>query len=171
VVLLLIVQVSYNPTHSFTHSLTDPLTHSRMYSLGGKHYGILIPHHNGNYFFGKVVRVDLKLMENTTYCKYHYRYEYYDTDSSSIKSTGVSKSQACIFVLDLASVNENARGFRKGFVGKIPHSYSHSLTHSPILTRSFTHSLVLQVTHMATFLLVNLPLRFGWIWKISNYQQ
>ncbi len=134
-----------------------------MYSLGGKHYGILIPHHNGEYFFGKVVRVDLQLMENTTYCKNHYRYEYYDKASSSIKSTGVSKSEACIFVLDLASVNENARGFRKGFAGKIPHSYS--------LTHLLTHSLVLQVTHTATFLLVSLPLRFGWIWKISNYQQ
>ena len=40
-----------------------------------RQYGILVPHHNGKAFFGKVVRIDLKAMDNTSTCMQSYRME------------------------------------------------------------------------------------------------
>ena len=70
----------------------------------------MVPHHNGDKFLGKVVRVNLRLMENATYCALMYRQEYYNEMTQSIQSTGWA--DACVFVLDSASVNPAARGFR-----------------------------------------------------------
>ena len=43
----------------------------------GMQYGILVPHHNGLKSSGKVVRIDLKGMDNAN-CSDNYRMESYD---------------------------------------------------------------------------------------------
>ena len=43
----------------------------------GMQYGILVPHHNGIKSSGKVVRIDLKGMDNAN-CSDNYRMESYD---------------------------------------------------------------------------------------------
>jgi len=112
----------------------------------GKHYGVLIPYHNGNNFIGKVVRIDLKNMDGNRLnqpdndftaalaaCKGSYRREYYDppfpkTAAEMISNLKVyppnapSAATACITILDLSTYNTNARGFIRGFQ-KYPYLY------------------------------------------------
>lgn len=88
----------------------------------GRHYGILVPYHNGREFHGRVVRVDLQQLRrgddggNVTACSLSWRYEYY-TPSGQLVTLGEPENEACVTVLDLASKHPNARGFRKGFAG------------------------------------------------------
>ena len=111
----------------------------------GKHYGVLIPWHNGKDWHGKVVRINLKTMDGNrvgppydftaalTACKASYRREYYDppypkTAADLINNLKVyppnapSASSACITILDLATYRKNARGFIRGFA-KYPYIY------------------------------------------------
>lgn len=87
-----------------------------------QHYGILVPFHNGMHFSGKVVRVDLQKMSNISYCKSHYRTEALDANGNLVATGPKRGDDPCVFVLDLASLHPNARGFRRGFVG-YPYAY------------------------------------------------
>eukprot|EP01038_Epipyxis_sp_PR26KG_P007496 gene7496-10213_t len=89
----------------------------------GKHYGILIPYHNGERFFGKLVRVNLKDMGNITYCLGRYAMESYNSSGHLIKTGGnYSATDACVYVLDLETISPRASGFRKGFF-EYPYGY------------------------------------------------
>lgn len=81
-------------------------------------FGVLVPYHNGKDFFGKVIRIDLfKMGANSASCMLSYSFESIDAYGNLLK-TGTSETKdACITVLDLTSINPNARGFRRGFVG------------------------------------------------------
>jgi len=94
----------------------------------GNHYGILVPFHNGKKFVGKVVRVNLLNMgnhnSNISHCMNSYRLESYGKNHNAYangsswdgrKHPAASAKTACIFVIDLATINQNARGFRRGF--------------------------------------------------------
>jgi len=87
-----------------------------------RHYGVIVPFHNGARFVGKVVRVDMWNMDNATACMLSVRREWVDSASGAIRSSGPSSSTACITILDLQSMNPNARGFRRGFT-QLPYSY------------------------------------------------
>lgn len=88
-------------------------------NTNGRYYGYLVPHHNGQKFFGKVVRVDLQGMENVTNCELYIHSEYFDEASGHVVSSGVSADEACVTVLDLESLHPRAVGFMKGFSGVI----------------------------------------------------
>mmetsp|Transcript_7863 Transcript_7863/g.11718 ORF Transcript_7863/g.11718 Transcript_7863/m.11718 type:complete len:668 (+) Transcript_7863:194-2197(+) len=79
-------------------------------------FGYLVPYHNGNRFFGKLVRVNLFGMENETNCMLNVRFEWLDSTGTP-QTSGVALEEACIVVLNLESIHEDARGFRKGFIG------------------------------------------------------
>lgn len=88
----------------------------------GRFFGLLVPHHNGQKFSGKVVRIDLKAMGNVSECSAKYRMESFDS-KGNLNVTGKSdSSDACIFVIDLTTIHPNAKGFRKGFMG-YPYAY------------------------------------------------
>lgn len=82
-----------------------------------KHYGILVPYHNGEKFFGKVVRVNLRnFTDNSTFLS-SWRKETLNTDGT-VSVTGVDyHSDPLVTILDLSSIHAYARGFRRGFVG------------------------------------------------------
>ena len=84
----------------------------------GQNFGILIPHHNGNSFFGKVVRIDLDQMRsNVSLCSQSFLYYTFNTTTQLLEVGGSgSPTTACVTILDLGSVQSNAVGFRKGFV-------------------------------------------------------
>jgi hypothetical protein len=88
----------------------------------GNQYGILVPNHNGIKFTGKVVRVNLKTMDNITQCMMNYRMESMSSDETVVVTGTSNAKDACIFVLDLTSLHPDARGFRKGFMG-YPYAY------------------------------------------------
>ena len=104
----------------------------------GGYYGILIPYYNGRVrsllsrfliplclnslfskeFYGKVVKVDLYQMRNTSHCRESYVIE--TMVNGEIVRTGSKwndTANACVHVIDLMSVNPLARGFRRGFLG------------------------------------------------------
>jgi len=113
----------------------------------GSHYGILVPYHNGEEFFGKVVRVDLQAMSNITKCLSEYYMESLDSDGNLlIVSTVATRKAACIHVLDLGSVSDSARGFRKGFAG-YPYGYL-SAGHFSTLVRLNLEDLSLDSSRM-----------------------
>mmetsp|Transcript_7911 Transcript_7911/g.13110 ORF Transcript_7911/g.13110 Transcript_7911/m.13110 type:complete len:630 (+) Transcript_7911:171-2060(+) len=87
-----------------------------------RHYGILIPFHNGEDFFGKVVRVDLQAMANASICAKSYYMERLDADGNLEINSTANASSACIHVMDLASKFPEAVGFRRGFMG-YPYGY------------------------------------------------
>lgn len=62
-----------------------------------------------------MVRINLKDMDNVTYCQNHYRMESLDSDGNIIVTGSASRSTACIFVLDLSTLHSLARGFRRLF--------------------------------------------------------
>jgi len=83
-----------------------------------KFYGVLIPFHNGRYFHGKVVIVNLVDMEDKETCLTKMRFERWNRDSQSVElydGQDTPLSDACIVVLDLASLHPRAIGFRRGF--------------------------------------------------------
>lgn len=82
-----------------------------------KHYGFLIPYHNGEDFFGKVVRINLREMVNASRCALSYYLERYDEERVLRVNSTSSREDACVTVIDLASAHPFARGFRRGFVG------------------------------------------------------
>jgi hypothetical protein len=98
-----------------------------------RHYGILVPYHNGKRFFGKVVRVDLKGIEDVEQCGIDYRMESL-LPNGTMKVTGrynstgdyyypiPDRDNACVFVIDLTTMHPNARGFMRGFAG-YPYAY------------------------------------------------
>ena len=83
----------------------------------GKFYGVLVPHHNGIDFFGKVVRVDLmKMVENSTACLNDWRHEYLDSNMRPhFHGSNATEAIPCVHVLDVQTIHPNARGFRRGF--------------------------------------------------------
>jgi hypothetical protein len=102
---------------------------------GDRHYGILVPFHNGIKFHGKVVRIDLQLMAAATMtdCLSKVRSERWDSETGTVIATGqqlvngsfnpaAPPDVACITILDLTTLHPNARGFRRGFVG-YPYAY------------------------------------------------
>lgn len=64
------------------------------------------------------MRVDLRMMENTTLCMSKYRHEWLD-EQRKPHAQGVSSDAACVTVLDLKTVHPRAAGFRKGFSGVV----------------------------------------------------
>lgn len=68
-------------------------------------------------FFGKVVRIDLRRMENVTNCSLSIRNEKRDKETGEIVATGESERSACVTVLDLESLHARAVGYIKGFAG------------------------------------------------------
>lgn len=91
-----------------------------------KHYGLLIPYHNTKYYFGKVVIIDLiTLRDSNTTCQGDYRIENYDQSTDSIVFSGTNtdlSTTPCVHVINLASKFNQARGFRRGFLG-YPYGY------------------------------------------------
>ena len=107
----------------------------------GKHYGVLVPWHNGKDFHGKVVRINLRTMDSDRTnlvpssndfsaaladCKNSFRLEYFDppypqspaqmiANLKVFPANAPSVSTACITVLDLATYSKRARGFIRGF--------------------------------------------------------
>ena len=90
----------------------------------GKHYGILVPNHNGSMFTGVVARVDLQAMDAELTCQDNWRHEASDGAGGVIVSGNASSTadNACVHTLDLTSLHPNARGFRRGFVN-MPYVY------------------------------------------------
>lgn len=81
-------------------------------------YAVLVPHHNGRNFSGKVVLIDLNVMlDNSTLCAEQVHREYFNLSTGKIIYSGPNVSTACITVLDLSALHPNATGFRRGFVG------------------------------------------------------
>ena len=72
-------------------------------------------------FFGKVVKINLQSMVNATKCQQSYMLEYMDS-TGRIHKHGTDLVHPCVHILDLASMNPRARGFRRGFVG-YPYGY------------------------------------------------
>ena len=87
-------------------------------NTNGKNYGYIVPHHNGKKFFGKVVRIDLRRMENTTECSISVRSESRNMNTGTIEIVGDTEDP-CVTILDLESLHERAVGFLKGFKGVI----------------------------------------------------
>ena len=84
----------------------------------GKHYGILVPNHNGSLFTGVVARVDLQAMDAELTCQGNWRHEASDGAGGVIVSGNASSTaeNACVHTLDLTTLHPNARGFRRGVV-------------------------------------------------------
>ena len=74
-------------------------------------------------------------VENVTKCMDNVRQERLDSNGQPVV-TGVALEDACIVVLDLESIHEDARGFRRGFLGTLGHL---------LLEIIFLYSLVLLV--------------------------
>eukprot|EP00605_Chrysophyceae_sp_TOSAG23-4_P002863 GSChrysophyteH1.ASY1.ANO1.3153.1 assembled CDS len=87
-----------------------------------KHYGILVPFHNGHKFVGQVVRVDLKNFTHGPTCMSWYRREYLDGDGNIVVEGPADQDNACVHILDLTTLHPNARGFRRGF-HQFPYAY------------------------------------------------
>lgn len=85
-------------------------------NVSGGQFGFLVPYHNNKRFFGKVVRINLLDMENTTICISNVRSEKLEADGT-VTVTGVALQDACVAILDLESIHVDARGFRRGFAG------------------------------------------------------
>lgn len=97
-----------------------------MNTTDGRHFGILVPYHNGQVFHGRVVRVDLLQLRriedggSIANCSESVRYEYYN--GTNLVTSGPPTDEACVVILDLGSKHPRARGFRKGFPGN-PYAY------------------------------------------------
>lgn len=89
---------------------------------GNRHYGILIPYHNGVQYFGKVVKINLREMSNASVCEKSYVLERMGPNGKSIFTGTAQPSTACVHVIDLTTLNPKARGFRRGFLG-FPYGY------------------------------------------------
>eukprot|EP00604_Paraphysomonas_vestita_P001611 CAMPEP_0174822304 /NCGR_PEP_ID=MMETSP1107-20130205/14895_1 /TAXON_ID=36770 /ORGANISM="Paraphysomonas vestita, Strain GFlagA" /LENGTH=466 /DNA_ID=CAMNT_0016040871 /DNA_START=484 /DNA_END=1884 /DNA_ORIENTATION=- len=85
------------------------------------YYGFLVPYHNGKSFFGKLVRIDLKQMSDADDCSRRVRWEWYNNTLGTLERQG-EMSSPCIIILDLSTIHQRARGFRKGFAG-YPYGY------------------------------------------------
>jgi hypothetical protein len=88
----------------------------------GRHFGVIIPYHNGRKFFGKVVKIDLfAMIENVTLCNEMYVIE--TMINGTVNTTGTANiSSACVHVIDVSSLHERAVGFMKGF-SQLPFGY------------------------------------------------
>ena len=86
-----------------------------------RHFGILVPYHNGHKFVGKVVKVDLKAMDDVNACMANYRLETMVNGKIVITGPG-TRENACVHILDLVSLHPDARGFRRGFQ-EYPYAY------------------------------------------------
>lgn len=97
-------------------------------------YGFLVPNYNGQKYFGKVVRIDLHFMGlNHSQCMASNRTEIYNPATKSVQIIGSTSTSACVVILDLASMNRKAVGFRKGFTGKFPDAYLVPGTHDVVV--------------------------------------
>jgi hypothetical protein len=77
------------------------------------------PHQPLQDFFGKLVRVDLKQMEDPEDCMRRVRYEYYNNTLGPFHLERKGEmSSPCIIILDLTTLHPRARGFRRGFAGE-----------------------------------------------------
>jgi hypothetical protein len=112
------------------------------YNVSGKHYGLLIPFHNGKKFFGKVVRIDLKDgMQNVTKCAENFVIERYDAITGKIVYSGPGNphsNSTCVHVLDLQSMYPQAVGFRRGFLS-YPFGYLSPGQYSTAVRIDLTH--------------------------------
>mmetsp|Transcript_8789 Transcript_8789/g.14972 ORF Transcript_8789/g.14972 Transcript_8789/m.14972 type:complete len:537 (-) Transcript_8789:143-1753(-) len=86
------------------------------------HYGFVVPYHNRVRFFGKLVRVDLFGMENITDCMLRVRFEKLDANGDPEIIGWPDINTACVTVLILETIHEDARGFKRGFMG-YPYGY------------------------------------------------
>ena len=87
-----------------------------------RHFGILIPFHNGAKFVGKVVKIDIsEKMDDVAACMANYRMETMVSGSVVVTGPGTA-ADACVHILDLPSLHPNARGFRRGF-HQFPYAY------------------------------------------------
>jgi hypothetical protein len=85
------------------------------------------------------VKINLKKMSEPT-CAQSYVIESYDT-SGRIKYTGTAASNplnACVHVLDLATLHPRARGFRRGFLG-YPYGYLSAGTYDVLVRMDLTN--------------------------------
>lgn len=98
------------------------------YNSSGNYYGVLIPYHTGTKFFGKVVRINLKKMANATQCGESYVTEYMDASGNVMYNGTSTVDAACVHIMDLSSVDPQAVGLRRGFVG-YPYGYLSSATY------------------------------------------
>jgi hypothetical protein len=82
-----------------------------------RNFGVLIPHHNGRSFFGKVVIIDMDAFQsNATLCSQYVRMEMSNGTTGQYNISGPTIQDACIIVLDLSSLDAFAVGYRRGFV-------------------------------------------------------
>lgn len=123
-----------------------------------KYYGILIPFHNGNEFFGKVVRVDLQAMGNISACSESYMFESLMPNGTvNITGTVTNRDEACVFVMDLKTLHPEAVGFRRGFYNW-PYMYL-SAGHYSTVVRMDVENLSLNTTRYIN--LYNLDRTYG----------
>ena len=73
---------------------------------GNRHYGILIPYHNGVEFFGKVVKINLREMSNASICEKSYVLERMGPNGKSIFTGTAQPKDACVHVIDLTTLNK-----------------------------------------------------------------
>jgi hypothetical protein len=79
-------------------------------------------------FFGKLVRIDLKQMEDPTDCMRRVRYEYYNNTLGPFHLERKGEmSSPCVIILDLTTLHPRAKGFRRGFAGESIASFYLSL--------------------------------------------
>jgi hypothetical protein len=75
-----------------------------MLKATGRYWGVLVPYHNGNMFFGKVVIMDLyKVAKDLENCMGFVRKEWFGSNNV-IQSSGASSTEACIFIFDVSTV-------------------------------------------------------------------
>lgn len=103
----------------------------------GKHYGVLVPYHNGVDFHGRVVRVDLQRLRrdedggDAAACAQSVRIEAIDKNGT-LRTFGETTENACVTILDLGTKHPLAKGFRKGFVG-YPYGYLAAGTYNVVV--------------------------------------
>lgn len=75
-----------------------------MLKASGRYWGVLVPYHNGNKFFGKVLMMDLyRVAKDVDNCMKFVRKEWFNSNIV-IQSSGASSTEACIFIFDLSTV-------------------------------------------------------------------
>ena len=72
-----------------------------------------LPYLRWQAYSGKLVRVDLKNMDDDAACLANYRQEFYSKGSIQVQGPA-SSADACVFIIDLATLHPLARGFRRG---------------------------------------------------------
>jgi len=88
-----------------------------------RHFGILVPFHNGAKFVGKVVKIDIGIkMDNVAACMANYRMETFVAGTGIVVTGPGTVADACVHILDLTSLHPDARGFRRGF-HQYPYAY------------------------------------------------